>query len=64
MTVAIFFESEVVRMCVLTKTKERRSLLSAFETIQVILGFGTFTIALIALVVELLKMTEKNNRQL
>ncbi|QXN87322.1 putative holin-like toxin [Tetragenococcus halophilus] len=64
MTVAIFFESEVVRMCVLTKTKERRSLLSAFETIQVILGFGTFTIALIALVVELLKNDRKNNRQL
>ncbi|BAK93832.1 putative uncharacterized protein [Tetragenococcus halophilus subsp. halophilus] len=59
MTVAIFFESEVVRMCVLTKTKERRSLLSAFETIQVILGFGTFTIALIALVVELLKNDRK-----
>lgn len=59
MTVAIFFESEVVRMCVLTKTKERRSLLSAFETIQVILGFDTFTIALIALVVELLKNDRK-----
>ncbi|MEI4282949.1 type I toxin-antitoxin system toxin PepG1 [Tetragenococcus halophilus] len=46
-------------MCVLTKTKERRSLLSAFETIQVILGFDTFTIALIALVVELLKNDRK-----
>ncbi|GMA08222.1 hypothetical protein GCM10025886_13730 [Tetragenococcus halophilus subsp. flandriensis] len=46
-------------MYVLTKSKERRSLLSAFETIQVILGFGTFTIALIALIVELLKNDRK-----
>nr|WP_284248105.1 type I toxin-antitoxin system toxin PepG1 [Tetragenococcus halophilus] len=59
MAVATFFGSEVVRMYVLTKSKERRSLLSAFETIQVILGFGTFTIALIALIVELLKNDRK-----
>ncbi|RTK48077.1 hypothetical protein DRJ72_14440, partial [Enterococcus faecalis] len=31
---------------------ERRGLLSAYETIQTILGFGMFTIALIALIVK------------
>jgi uncharacterized protein YoaH (UPF0181 family) len=36
--------------------------LSAYETIQVILGFGMFTIALISLVVKLLKNDKKNNR--
>ena len=40
------------------------SLLSAYETIQTILGFGMFTIALIALVVKLLKNDKKNNRPL
>lgn len=53
------FESEVVRMNVLPKSKERRSLLSAYETIQIILGFGMFTIALISLVVNLLKNDKK-----
>ncbi|MGG5318541.1 putative holin-like toxin [Enterococcus sp. AZ072] len=33
--------------------------LSAYETIQVILGFGTFTIALISLIVKLLKNDKK-----
>ena len=33
--------------------------MSAYETIQTILGFGMFTIALIALIVKLLKMTRK-----
>ena len=33
--------------------------MSAYETIQTILGFGMFTIALIALIVKLLKMTIK-----
>jgi hypothetical protein len=63
MTVAIQSESEVVRMSVLPKSKERRSLLSALETIQLILSFGMFTIALIKLIVELLK-NDKNNRSL
>ncbi|MBO1103830.1 putative holin-like toxin [Enterococcus faecalis] len=53
----------MVRMSVLPKSKERRSLLSALETIQLILSFGMFTIALIKLIVELLK-TKKNNRSL
>ncbi|NSU70594.1 putative holin-like toxin [Enterococcus faecalis] len=64
MTVAIQSESEVVRMSVLPKSKERRSLLSALETIQLILSFGMFTIALIKLIVELLKNEKKNNRSL
>ncbi|AIM25918.2 type I toxin-antitoxin system toxin PepG1 [Melissococcus plutonius] len=46
-------------MNVLPKSKERRSLLSAFETIQIILSFGMFTIALIGLVVKLLKNDDK-----
>ncbi|KMT26973.1 hypothetical protein MEPL4_8c00080 [Melissococcus plutonius] len=33
--------------------------MSAFETIQIILGFGMFTIALIGLVVKLLKNDNK-----
>jgi hypothetical protein len=59
MTVAIQSESEVVRMCVLPKSKERGSLLSALETIQLILSFGMFTIALIKLIVDLLKNDKK-----
>ncbi len=58
MTVAIL-ESEVVRMRVLPKPYERRCLLSAYETIQTIFGFGMFTIALIGLVVSLLKNDKK-----
>ena len=46
-------------MSVLPKSYERRSLLSAYETIQTILGFGMFTIALISLVVKLLKNDKK-----
>ncbi|WP_289854150.1 type I toxin-antitoxin system toxin PepG1 [Enterococcus faecalis] len=42
-------------MSVLPKSKERRSLLSALETIQLILSFGMFTIALVKLIVDLLK---------
>ncbi|MGX7193260.1 type I toxin-antitoxin system toxin PepG1 [Enterococcus moraviensis] len=38
---------------------ERRSLLSALETIQLIISFGMFTIALIKLVVDLLKKDKK-----
>ncbi|MBO0460854.1 putative holin-like toxin [Enterococcus sp. DIV1298c] len=38
-----------------TEIYERRNLLSAYETIQTIVAFGMFTIALISLVVELLK---------
>jgi len=52
-------ESEVVRMSVLPISYERRRLLSAYETIQTILGFGMFTIALISLVVKLLKNDKK-----
>ena len=48
-------------MYVSTKLYERSSLLSALETIQLILAFGTFTIALIKLIVDLLK-NDKNNR--
>jgi multidrug transporter EmrE-like cation transporter len=63
MTVAIQSESEVVRMSVLPKSKERRSLLSALETIQLILSFGMFTIALIKLGLGIAK-NDKNNRSL
>ncbi|KMT33774.1 hypothetical protein MEPL9_10c00460 [Melissococcus plutonius] len=49
----------MVLMKVSAKIDERRSLLSAFETIQTILGFGMFTIALIGLVVKLLKNDNK-----
>jgi len=60
MAVADLIESEVVHMCdVLPKSKERRSTLSAYETIQVLLGFGMFTIALITLIVKLLKHDKK-----
>ncbi|WP_445448923.1 type I toxin-antitoxin system toxin PepG1 [Enterococcus faecalis] len=46
-------------MCVLPKSQERGSLLSALETIQLILCFGMFTIALIKLIVDLLKNGKK-----
>ncbi|AQL54980.1 putative holin-like toxin [Enterococcus faecalis] len=49
----------MVRMSVLPKFTERRGLLSAYETIQTILGFGMFTISLIALIVKLLKNDKK-----
>ncbi|MBO0432639.1 putative holin-like toxin [Enterococcus sp. DIV0660C] len=49
----------MVRMIVLPKSYERRCLLSAYETIQTILGFGMFTIALIGLVVSMLKHDKK-----
>ena len=58
MTVAIS-KKVVVLMDVSTKIYERSSLLSAYETIQIILGFGMFTIALIGLVVSLLKHDKK-----
>ncbi|MHC5250372.1 type I toxin-antitoxin system toxin PepG1 [Enterococcus sp. LJL90] len=38
---------------------ERRRLLSALETIQLLLSFGMFTIALIKLIVDLLKHDKK-----
>nr|WP_071876864.1 putative holin-like toxin [Enterococcus silesiacus] len=38
---------------------KRESLLSALDTIKLILSFGMFTIALIRLVVELLKNDKK-----
>ncbi|MGK9479750.1 type I toxin-antitoxin system toxin PepG1 [Melissococcus plutonius] len=46
-------------MKVSAKIYERRGLLSAFETIQIILGFGMFTITLIDLIVKLLKKDNK-----
>ena len=57
MTVAIF--EEVVLMKVSTQSYERRSLLSALETIQLILSFGMFTMALIKLIVDMLKKDKK-----
>ena len=56
---AIQSEREVMRMHVFPKFRERRGLLSAYETIQTILGFGMFTISLIALIVKLLKNDKK-----
>jgi hypothetical protein len=49
----------VVLMFVSAKINERNSLLSAYETIQIILGFGMFTMTLIGLVVSLLKHDKK-----
>jgi hypothetical protein len=49
----------VVLMNVSAKIYERISLLSAYETIQTILGFGMFTIALISLIVNMLKNDKK-----
>ncbi|OTN75474.1 hypothetical protein A5886_000544 [Enterococcus sp. 8G7_MSG3316] len=50
-------------MNIRTESYERRSLLSAYETIQTILGFGMFTVALISLTVKLLK-NDKNKPSL
>lgn len=49
-------------MKVSTEIYERRRLLSAYETIQTILGFGMFAIALVGLVVTVLKNDKKSNR--
>ncbi|MFW7384019.1 putative holin-like toxin [Vagococcus fluvialis] len=46
------------------KSRKGEALLSALETIQLLLGFGTFVIALIKLVVDLVKNDKKNNRHL
>jgi hypothetical protein len=46
-------------MRVLPKSLEGKRLLYAYETIQIILGFGMFTIALIGLVVKMLKNDKK-----
>ena len=40
-------------------SKERRSLVSVKDALQLMLAFGTFTIELIALVVELIKISKK-----
>lgn len=48
-------------MYVSAKNYEKISLLSALEIIQLILALGTFTIALIKLIMDLLK-NNKNNR--
>ena len=49
-------------MKIRAKYYERRGLLSALETIKLILAIGMFTISLIRLVVDLLKNDEKNNQ--
>ncbi|MCU7701532.1 putative holin-like toxin [Enterococcus gallinarum] len=61
MAVAIQSEREAMRMHVFPKFRERRGLfVSISETIQTILGFVAFTIALIgALIVKLLKNDKK-----
>lgn len=41
------------------KSRKGEALLSALETIQLLLGFGTFVIALIKLVVDLVKNDKK-----
>lgn len=46
-------------MYVSAEIYERKCLLSAYETIQTIISFGLFTIALIGLVVKLLKNDKK-----
>lgn len=46
-------------MYVSAEIYERRRLLSALETIQLLLSFGMFTIALIKLIVDLLKNDKK-----
>ncbi|EOL45133.1 putative holin-like toxin [Enterococcus caccae] len=46
-------------MIVCTESNERRSLLAALETIQLILSFGMFTIAFVKLIVDMLKNDKK-----
>ncbi|MBI6598747.1 putative holin-like toxin [Lacticaseibacillus casei] len=40
-------------------TNERRSLVPISDALQLMLGFGTFVVALLALVVELIKNQQK-----
>ena len=47
MTVAIQSESEVVRMSVLPKFQERRSLLSIAEALALMISFGSLIVSLI-----------------
>ncbi|HEL1201112.1 TPA: putative holin-like toxin [Streptococcus equi subsp. zooepidemicus] len=42
--------------------RERSKLLSVYETMQLMLGFGSFLLSLIGLVVIIVKMSNKNNR--
>ncbi len=63
MAVAIQSEREVMRMHVFPKFRERRGLLSAYETIQTILGFGMFTIALIALIALIVKLLKNDKKK-
>lgn len=49
----------VVLMEIRTEINEKRSLLSAYETIQTIFAFGMFTVTLIGLIVTLLKQDKK-----
>ncbi|MEB8146421.1 putative holin-like toxin [Enterococcus faecalis] len=53
MTVAIQFESEVVRMSVLPKSRERRSLLTVFEALSLMIAFATLV----------LMLNDKNNKK-
>ncbi|MDG4630647.1 putative holin-like toxin [Enterococcus faecalis] len=52
-------ESEVVRMNVLPKSIERRSLLSVSESLQLMLAFGGFTLTLITTIVAILNYKDK-----
>ncbi|HAP4737644.1 TPA: putative holin-like toxin [Enterococcus faecalis] len=54
-------ESEVVRMNVLPKSIERRSLLSVSESLQLMLAFGGFTLTLITTIVAILGYMEHRN---
>ncbi|WP_461258172.1 putative holin-like toxin, partial [Streptococcus canis] len=40
--------------------KERSELLSVYETMQLMLGFGSFLLSLIGLVVMIVKLSNKN----
>ena len=44
---------------VIANPKERRSAVSTNDTLQLMMGFGMFTIALIALIVELINNQQK-----
>ncbi|NUF99187.1 putative holin-like toxin [Lactobacillus mellis] len=44
-------------------SRERRRLVSVKDALQLMLAFGNLIIALVALIVELIKLSKKNNRQ-
>ncbi|MBL1227055.1 putative holin-like toxin [Enterococcus sp. BWR-S5] len=43
--------------------RKEKAVLSALETIQLLISFSMFVIALVRLVVDLLKKDKKNNRR-